>query len=69
MDLVLNRCCGQAPVGQKVGDGVLSVKCPTCGKEFRFPVYFDRDEYFPVNEEELKKQVCEWNKGVIAIGR
>lgn len=69
MELVLNRCCGETPICQKVGDGVLSVKCPTCGREFRFPAYRGRGEYYPADVEELKKQVQEWNEGVITIGR
>lgn len=69
MDLVIKRCCGQLPICQTEGDGVLSVKCPTCGRELRFSAYLDRGEYLPVNLEELKKQVQEWNEGVITIGR
>lgn len=69
MALVLNRCCGEVPICQKVSDGVLSIKCPICGRELRFSAYLDRGEYLPVNLEEFKKQVQEWNKGVITIGR
>lgn len=69
MNLVIDRCHGQNPICQPEGDGVLSVKCPTCGREFRFPVYRERGDYFPANKKELEKQVQEWNEGVITIGR
>lgn len=69
MDLVIKRCCGQTLLCLREGDGVASVKCPTCGREIRFPVFGYRGEYFAANRQELEKQAEEWNKGVITIGR
>lgn len=69
MGLVIKRCCGQLPICQAEGDGVLSVKCQACGREFRFPAYREQGNYFPANKQELEKQVEEWNEGVITIGR
>lgn len=62
MALVLNCCCGEDLIDQKIGDGVLSIKCSICGRELRFSAYLDWGEYLPVNLEEFKKQVQEWNE-------
>ena len=63
-DWIVGRCCGETPIAETVGPGVIRIRCPVCGRRTKsIAVHYDSGGYIIQDIPNARKAIDAWNHG------